>query len=371
MTYNRKNPFITQIVDRYALTKPGSKKRTDHIVLDLMDSGLTYQVGDSIAVQPVNAPELVAKTIEAMQASGNEIVNDCLLSEYLTKQTNLSSLSRKLISETAARHANPEKKELLTDLLKEENKGLLKKYLGEREIWDFLGEHQEALFSPEELCGILQPLLPRFYSIASSQRVHPNEVHLTVGYLEYETNGNRRIGVCTHYLCHLAPLFERSVPIYVQPSRGFTVPEQLDAPIIMIGPGTGVAPYRAFMEERVAQGATGKNWLFFGEWNRAYDFFYEDYWCALQEQGKLVLDVAFSRDQAHKVYVQHLMLENGAEFYRWLREGAYVYVCGNADRMAKDVDQALHSICEIHGQTDAKSFVKQLQKDKRYLKDIY
>ncbi len=377
MTFNRQNPFIAQIADRYFLTKPGSLKRTEHIVLDLAGSGLKYEVGDSVAILPVNDPSLVAKTLKAMKASGEEMVVDKrsgdshLLMDYLTKKANLSSVGKPLLKEVVQRQSDERKRAELFSLLEEGNKERLKQFIGERELWDFLEEQREVSFAPEELCQMLQPLLPRFYSIASSPAVSPDEMHLTVAYLEYTTNGQNRKGVCTNYLCETAPLFERSVPIYIQPHKGFTLPEKPDAPIIMIGPGTGVAPFRGFMQERIAKGAAGKNWLFFGEWNRAYDFFYEEYWVALQAAGKLKLEAAFSRDQAHKVYVQHRMLENGPEFFRWLEEGAYVYVCGDAERMAKDVDEALHAIIETHGGTDAKAYVKQLKAGKRYLRDVY
>lgn len=377
MTFNRQNPFYAQVIERYALTKPGSRKRTEHIVLDLSGSGLSYEVGDSIAILPLNDSGLVDKTLKAMRASGLEKVTDkrsgetYVLNDFLTNKANISSVGKNLLKEVANRQENSEKKAKIATLLEDGNKEQLKAYLANRELWDFLEENQEVHFEPGELCQMLQPLLPRFYSIASSPSLVPHEVHLTVAYLEYVTNDQERKGICTHYLCENLPLFHQIVPVYIQPHKGFTLPEHPEAPIIMIGPGTGIAPFRAFMQERIARGSTGKNWLFFGEWNRAYDFFYEDYWCALQEEGILRLDVAFSRDQAHKVYVQHRMLENSAELFRWLQEGAYLYVCGNADRMAKDVEDALHAIVEKHGSTDAKAYVKQLRHDKRYLRDVY
>ncbi len=378
--YTRTNPYSAAIKERYNLTKPGSKKMTQHIVLDLTGSGLTYEVGDSIGVQPVNPSEVVEKMLKVMKATGDEVVREKRsneewnLKEYLTKKANLALVSKKLFSEVCERQEDPRKKLALAVLLSEENKGALKEYLAEREVWDFLEENEEVIFPVEELCHLMMPLLPRLYSIASSQMAAKNEVHLTVAPLEYETNGRKRLGVCTHYLCHIAPLMDRSVPVYVQPHKGFTVPEDPNTPIIMVGPGTGIAPFRAFMQERIATNAPGKNWLFFGEWNRAYDFFYEEYWVDLQAQEKLIVDVAFSRDQEHKVYVQHRMLERGAEFFAWLQEGAIFYVCGDAERMAKDVDAALHHIVEEHGKMDeqqAKEYVKQLRKEKRYHRDVY
>jgi sulfite reductase (NADPH) flavoprotein alpha-component len=373
MTFNRQNPYFAPIIDRCALTKPGSGKRTEHIVLDLAGSGLKYEAGDSIAVLPMNDPGVVAKTLQAMKATGEERIADkrsgetYLLNEFLTKKGNISTVSKKLVQEVYQKLQSEPKKGEIAALL--EDKERLKAYLSARELWDFLEEHKEAAFVPEELCQLLQPLLPRFYSIASSPTLWPNEVHLTVAYLNYVSNSKERKGVCTNYLCENTPLLER-IPVYVQPSNGFALPQEGDAPIIMIGPGTGVAPFRAFMQERIAKGARGKNWLFFGEWNRAFDFFYEEYWSALQAAGQLQLEAAFSRDQGHKVYVQHRMLARGDELFQWLQEGAYLYVCGNADKMAKDVDEALHAIIEQHG-FDAKAYVKQLRQQKRYLRDVY
>jgi sulfite reductase (NADPH) flavoprotein alpha-component len=215
------------------------------------------------------------------------------------------------------------------------------------------------------------PLLPRFYSIASSHKVTPNEIHLTVALVKYEADGNLRHGVATNYLAHIAQMHTPSVPIYLQPNHGFTLPAKHETPIIMIGPGTGVAPFRGFLFERLACQAPGKNWLFFGECNKAHDFFYENDWIKF---NNLRLTTAFSRDQEHKVYVQHKMLEHARELYEWITSGAYLYVCGDAHRMAKDVEATLHQILQEQGKMDeagAKAFVKQLRTDKRYLRDVY
>ncbi|MBA3816418.1 MAG: sulfite reductase, partial [Parachlamydiaceae bacterium] len=211
-------------------------------------------------------------------------------------------------------------------------------------------------------------------SIASSMMAVGEQVHLTVSELQYETNGHQRHGICTHFLCQLAPLKENVVPIYLQASNGFTLPADSSTPIIMVGPGTGVAPFRAFLQERVAQGATGLNWLIFGECHQAFNFYYEDYWQELVNEGHLRLDTAFSRDQEHKIYVQHRLMEHGAEIFALLQKGAVFYVCGDAHRMAKDVDAALHYIAQKYGELDepaAKAFIKQLKAEKRYLRDVY
>lgn len=378
-TYSRTNPFYASIKERYSLCLPGSKKNTQHIVLDLKGSGIQYTIGDSIAIYPEHHPELVERTIQAMKAAGNERILDrqgklVVLRHFLTKQASITEGNRQLLQALYGRQNDPIKKGKLENLLADEQHSALKEYLEKLQLCDILQEHEEVVLPLQELCLMLQPLLPRFYSIASSQHAVDHEVHLTVSQLKYDTNGYERVGVCTHYLCQLAPMEEPVVPIYVQPHRGFTLPADPKTPVIMIGPGTGVAPFRAFMQERQLKNAPGKNWLFFGEWNRATDFFYEEFWNSMTRTGKLKLDVAFSRDQAHKVYVQHRMLENGPEFYRWLEEGAYLYVCGDAKRMAKDVEATLLQIIQQHGPHDesrAKQYLKRLRTEKRYLRDVY
>lgn len=380
VNYNKSNPFLATIKERYNLTLPGSKKNTQHIVLDISNSNLTYHVGDSIGIFPINHSDLVEKTLKAMHASGNEIIIDkhsgqsLPLHEFLTKKANVTDFSKKLLFILAEHQPNPQKKEFLLSLIAEGAQEKFKAYTETRELWDTLAENQEVEISLQELCHLLMPLLPRLYSISSSMNLVGEEVHLTVGVLKYQTNGIQRVGVCTHYLCEIVPLNEPVVPVYIQPHHGFTLPPSSDAPIIMIGPGTGVAPFRAFMQERIIRQAQGKNWLFFGECNRATDFFYEEFWANLKDQGQLRLEAAFSRDQEHKIYVQHKMLENGAEFYEWIMNGAYIYVCGDASRMAKDVEAALQEIIRVHGQKDeveARAMVKKLRSEKRYLRDVY
>lgn len=378
--YTKANPFLAKITERYSLCKPGSLKSTYHVVLDLRGSGITYQVGDSIAVQACNDPSVVDRTLQALHATGEETIADrhtqepIGLRDYLSKKANLSEVPRKLIALMAQRQTNASKKERLEFLFNEGQKELLKEYQEAHEVWDALAENEEAQISPQELCNILQPLLPRFYSIASSMAEVGEEVHLTVAELKYETNGYQRMGVCTHYLCNLAPMHASTIPVYLQPSHGFTVPQASEAALIMVGPGTGVAPYRGFMQERLVRGSSGAHWLFFGECHRASEFYYEEYWQELVESGALRLDTAFSRDQEHKIYVQHQMLEQGREIFEWLEKGAYFYVCGDAKRMAKDVDAALHLIIQNYCGGDeqaAKDYMKRLKSEKRYLRDVY
>lgn len=378
--YNKSNPFLASIVERYNLCAPGSDKDTCHVVLDIKGSGMTYRVGDSIAVFSINDQDVVNKTLKALGASGQEKVVDkhslqeWVLHDFLTKKANLAEVPRKLINEFLHRQTDLKKKERFSFLCAEGQKDALKEYQASHEVWDALEENQEVVFTPQELCALLMPLLPRFYSIASSMMAVGEQVHLTVSELKYETNGHQRHGVCTHFLCQLAPLNEKVVPIYVHPSNGFTLPSDLSTPIIMVGPGTGVAPFRAFLQERMAQGATGLNWLIFGERHQAFNFYYQEYFQELVEAGNLRFHTAFSRDQNHKIYVQHRLIEHGAELFALLEKGAVFYVCGDAHRMAKDVDAALHYIVQKHGEFDehaAKNFVKQLKAEKRYLRDVY
>jgi len=240
-------------------------------------------------------------------------------------------------------------------------------------VWDFLEEQGVGVFSVEEVVRLLAPLLPRFYSIASSMACVGNEAHLTVVEEPYVTNGRVRRGVCSYYLCHEAAVGSR-VALYLHPSRGFTLPDP-HHPIIMVGPGTGVAPFRGFMQERATRGATGANWLFFGERSRSNDFFYREFWEGLVQEERLVLDLAFSRDQEEKRYVQHRMEERGQELWSWLEEkGAYLYVCGSATKMAKEVEVALLRILQEHGgleEGQARKYVRMLREQRRYLRDVY
>lgn len=375
---NRNNPFLASIKERYTLSRPGSQKSTHHVILDLANSGISYEVGDSIGVYPQHDPQIVLRTLRAMKASGNEVVcfkeENLTLVDFLTSRGNLTEISPKLLKEVCVRQTNQDKKQHLEALLNPDNRDAFKQYAGMREIWDFLLEHEEVFFTHQEFVDLMMPLLPRFYSIASSAKSVGPEVHLTVAHVKYEANGYPRHGICTHYICHMAPLNQPAVPIFIQPAHTFRLPSDNSTPIIMIGPGTGVAPFRAFMQERISTGATGKHWLFFGERNREYDFLYEDFWRELVKDDKLRVDVAFSRDQEHKIYVQNMMDEHGSEFYRWLEEGAYLFVCGDAKRMAKDVESMLHQIIRKHGNKDeaeAKLYVKKLRADKRYLRDVY
>lgn len=380
MNYNKEKPFLAAIKERYTLTKGPSEKSTHHIVLDLAGSGIRYSVGDTIGIFPIHDPYLVQKILDALNVSGTETIIDkkteepWQLTQFLSQRANLTEISRKFLSEVAQRQTHSAKKEQLLALFQPEAKEELKKYLQERELWELLEENPEAHFSPQEFCNLAMPLLPRFYSIASSQITTPNELHLTVAMVEYQHKNNLRRGICSHYLCHMISQGVQAVPIYLQPHHGFTLPENSSSPMIMVGPGTGIAPFRAFMQERIAKNASGPHWLFFGARSRLFDFFYEEEWQEYTNMGKLRLDTAFSRDQTHKIYVQHRMLEAGQELFSWLEQGAFFYVCGDAKQMARDVEAALQQIVQKHGNLSeerGRQYIKELRNQKRYLRDVY
>jgi len=262
----------------------------------------------------------------------------------------------------------------LKELISADVRTELDKFLWGREIIDFLLESPGVNFSPEEFVSLLKKLQPRLYSIASSLKAHPEEVHLTVDTVRYEIHGRKRKGVCSNFLAERSGK-DTPIPVFIQPSKHFRVPQNGDRPMIMVGPGTGIAPFRAFLEERKATGAKGRNWLFFGAQKSSCDFFYKEELEAFRCEGVLTrFDTAFSRDQDHKIYVQHRMLENAKELWNWLEQEAHFYVCGDASRMAKDVDKALHEVVKLAGDRSeeaAAEYVQKLKADKRYQRDVY
>ncbi|HWB60422.1 MAG TPA: sulfite reductase subunit alpha [Chthoniobacteraceae bacterium] len=375
--YSRKNPFPAKLLVNRKLTLDESEKDTRHFELSLKDSGLVYEVGDSIGVFPANCPALVQEILHALHAGGEEIVpgNDGtpkMLRNALLTDYQITQPSKQFIEAIVERGG--EATGLLRGLLDPERKNELEEYLWGMEYIDFLAGHPSIHFTPEEFVKLLRKLQPRLYSIASSQKAHPEEVHLTIAVVAYESHGRKRKGVASTFLAERVDDNTR-VPVFVHSAKGFRLPEDGNTPIIMVGPGTGVAPFRAYLQERKAVGAKGKNWLFFGEQRAKCDFLYCGEFEAAKAEGLLTrFDTAFSRDQAHKVYVQHRMLENAAEIWKWLEEGAHFYVCGDAKRMAKDVDAALHTIVEKEGgrSTEAAAeYVEGLKKAKRYKRDVY
>ena len=365
------NPYASELLVNRLMTE-GSDKETRHFELSLKDSGLNYLPGDSLGVVPTNCAEVVEDLLDAVGLSGEETISlgeDSIVLKDALKQrlacTVLSKIQIKKFNELA-------QSDHLTDLLQVANKDALVDYMWGRELIDLFLEYPQSGISAQEFVNLLRPMPPRLYSIASSLSAHEQEVHLTVAVVRYEGNGRKRKGVCSSYL---AERVGDTVPCYLHPNKNFKLPEDSLTPIIMVGPGTGIAPFRAFIEERKATGATGKNWLFFGDRSQKTDYLYGNEWEAYKKDGVLhELDLAWSRDQAEKVYVQHKMLEKKAELWSWLQDGAVFYVCGDASRMAKDVDQALRTIAQEEGsmgEDDAASWVKGLMKERRYLKDVY
>jgi sulfite reductase (NADPH) flavoprotein alpha-component len=344
-------------------------KETRQFALDLAGSGLTYEAGDALGVRPRNCPDLVSELLELTQLSAGASVNietfgDVSLQQALTQHFEIARPGNETLAFIAERSANPG----LEQLLRPEHKAELKDWLWGRQLTDVLQEYPIEC-TADELLGTLKRLQPRLYSIASSAKAHPQEVHLTVAAVRY----GKRKGVSSTFLADRVG--DGEVPVFVQPSKHFRTPRDGDVPMIMIGPGTGVAPFRAFLQERRAMGHQGRNWLFFGEQYAASDFYYQDELQGMQRDGLLThLSLAFSRDQAQKIYVQDRIREQGAELWRWLQDGAKLYICGDASHMAKDVDQALRQVAHTHGGLgveDAVEYWRQLSEQKRYLRDVY
>lgn len=377
--FDKDHPFPARLRENRLLTRPGSEKETRHLVVDLAGSGLRYKAGDSLGVFPSNDPALVDEIVRRLGVGGDEPVHlaqsstPVRLREALTTRLSLATPTRKTLALLATRATRVAERDRLGRLLDAVALEELAAFLKEREFVDLLAEFPSAKLAPQEFVEQLRRLVPRLYSIASSPVVHPEEAYLTVAVVRYDTNGRRRHGVCSSFLADRVG--EGSpVPVFTAHSH-FGPPEDEAADLIMVGPGTGIAPFRAFLEERAVRGARGRNWLFFGEQRRAFDFLYEEELLAWQRQGVLTrLDTAFSRDQAHKIYVQDRMRENAPELWRWLEGGASFLVCGDAKYMAKDVDRALHEIAAEHGRMDAvqaTEFVKALRRDGRYRRDVY
>ncbi len=370
--YHRDNPFYAPLIDKRILTAEISSKSTLHLSFSLANSDLTYEAGDALAVIPANDPILVTDILAAVHLTGEEVVDipklgTCPLAEALSHVFEISRLSRKLV-DTYSKAGNLAP---LHNLLLPEQQTHLDTYLHERGLIDLLTEYPGVIQSPQQLVDLLSRLAPRLYSISSSPRAHAGEVHATVAVVRYHAHNRERGGVCSTLFADRTDLYS-TLPIYIHQNKKFRLPADPTAPIIMIGPGTGIAPFRGFLHERSATAATGKNWLFFGDRSAATDFLYRDELNEMLATGHLTrLDTAFSRDQAHKIYVQDRMIEHGVEFFAWLEQGATIYVCGDASRMAKDVDAALHQLIAQHGKCDAEAYVENLHNSKRYHRDVY
>ena len=372
-SFGKKNPFPARLLNNVLLNKDGSDKEVRHYEISLDGSGLTYEAGDALGVVPHNCDELVNDLLATLRCTGDEPVkvgeHAKPLREALIRDYDVTKPSLELLASVAK--AAPDS--VIAPLVAPERRDDLKKWLWGRDVHDLLNL-LPAPMPVTQLLPLLKRLAPRLYSISSSPKAHPGEVHLTIGAVRYESHGRVRKGVASTFLADRVGDADY-VKVFVQPSHGFKTPPNGDTPMIMVGPGTGIAPFRAFLEERKATNAQGKNWLFFGDQKSATDFLYEEQLNAWKSEGFLTrLDLAFSRDQAAKVYVQNRMLENAAELWQWLSEGAHFYVCGDASRMAKDVDAAVHQIVETVGglgKEAAVEFVKKLKADKRYQRDVY
>jgi sulfite reductase (NADPH) flavoprotein alpha-component len=378
-THTRDNPFLAPIVDKRPLTHDVSSKLTLHMAFNISDSPITYEAGDACGVIPQNDIRLVDEILHTLNFSGQIPVQlpksgATTLHNALLNHLQITRLTRKMIEAYATIGKQTSQCQPLFGLLIPEQQTHLEKYTFDRGLIDLLHDYPSVLRDPADLVAMLPRLAPRLYSIASSPHAHAGQIHTTVAVVRYRSHNRERGGVCSTLLADRTPTGNR-LPIYIQPNKKFRLPKQADAPVIMIGPGTGIAPFRSFLHERRALGSSGRNWLFFGERSAATDFLYRDELEAMQKDKHLTrLDVAFSRDQDHKVYVQDRMLEQAPLFWSWLQDEASIYVCGDASRMAKDVDATLHTIVEQQGHMDheaAKDFVQTIKDQHRYHRDVY
>jgi sulfite reductase (NADPH) flavoprotein alpha-component len=373
--YTRNSPFLSTVRVNELLTAKGSEKETRHIELTL-DEGMTYTPGDAVGIIPENRAEAVADVLKALGCKGDERVLDhykveISLEEALRTRLGIGKLARGAVGQYAKLAPGVEG---LKGLAGPENKSKAEEYCWGREFVDLVTEFPGVVTDPQQLFHVLQRLVPRMYSIASSQKMHPDNVQTTVRVIRYESHGRSRQGIASGQLGERAHV-GTTLPIFLHSNANFRMPEDTSAPVIMIGPGTGIAPFRAFLEERQATGQTGDNWLFFGEQREKLDFLYREQFQTMLKDGVLKrLDTAFSRDQAQKVYVQDRMQAHAAELYEWLERGAYFYVCGDATRMAKDVEMALLDAIArgSHGTLDhAAEYLAAMKKQKRYQRDVY
>lgn len=372
--YSRSNPFYAEVLENINLNGRGSNKETRHLELSIEGSNFQFEPGDSLGIVPENDPALVDSIIEEMgwkdelvtiNKNGDELpIRDALL-----KQFEITVLTKPLIEKAVSFSRTPDDvKKLLND------KERLKEYVYGRDLLDFVRDFSLSGVNANEFVSILRKIPPRLYSISSSLKANPDEVHLTIGKVQYHAHGRERFGVCSSQCADRIEIGD-TLPVYVHQNPNFRLPNDPDVPIIMIGAGTGVAPYRAFLQEREEIGAQGKTWLFFGEQHFVTDFLYQIEWQRWLNVGVLSkIDLAFSRDTDRKIYVQHRMLEKSKEVFEWIQEGAVVYVCGDEKRMAKDVHETLQEIFMKEGgmtADEAKEYLQTMQKEKRYQRDVY
>lgn len=375
-SYSRSKPFQAEILENINLNGRGSNKETRHLELSLEGSNLEYEPGDSLGIYPTNDEKLVDELIAAANWNPEETVHvnkqgeRRALREALISHFEITVLTKPMLQKFANLINHPQ----LVELVASENDQALKEYINGRDLLDLVQDFGPFDIPVNEFVALLRKIPARLYSIASSSKANPDEVHLTIGAVRYETYGRERKGVCS-VQCAERLESGSTVPVYIQRNDNFKLPDNPDTPIIMIGPGTGIAPFRSFMEEREEIGAEGKSWLFFGDQHYVTDFLYQIEWQRWLKDGVLTkMDVAFSRDTDEKVYVQHRMLEQSEEIYRWLEEGAVVYICGDEKNMAADVHATLETILQEEGALNAKEaadYLADMQKQKRYQRDVY
>jgi sulfite reductase (NADPH) flavoprotein alpha-component len=372
--FGPERPFGASVLERVNLSGRGSEKKTVHLELSLAGSGIGYQPGDSLVVLPQNAPGYVEEVLAALGASPADPVRidgtERPFVDALRDTLEITTITPSFLQAYAGLAEHPD----LVALTERGQGTRLRDYLSGREIIDVLTSYPPRGLSPQAFVGISRRLKPRHYSIASSPRLHPEEAHLLVRLVRYHSHGRAREGVASGYLCERVTE-DATVRVFLSPNDGFRLPRDPDAPVIMVGPGTGVAPFRAFVEEREALGCRGRSWLFFGDQHFTTDFAYQIEWQRWYRSGRLSrVDLAFSRDQPEKVYVQHRMLEQAREIFRWLQDGAYFYLCGEGNRMAADVHQTLIQIVAQESNQEreaAEAYLDDLAAQRRYQRDVY
>ena len=423
--WSAKNPYESTVTVNHILNGEGSKKETRHFVFDLGDSGLTYKAGDALGVIPVTSSELVEDVIVALGADADEIVEthvgEMTLLDALSNHYEIHQANRKFVASIGNKFealGGPSEIRIVKRIRTSVDSGqatmhwswsgddddypdgynpigsgvdpafevwkslssddkAMEDYLWGRDYIDVLNDFGHLGFSGQDFVDQIDRLKPRLYSIASSPDFELGTVHLTIAIVRYEGQERKKTGLTTGYLADRVPEGTSNVRVFMSPTRSFILPEDGSKDIIMVGPGTGIAPFRAFLQQRQMDGATGRNWLFFGDWTEAGEFLYRDEIGAYVDDGTIdKLDLAWSREGPEKVYVQHLMAGHAAEIWEWIDNGGYFYVCGDKNRMARDVHSTLINICIEQGgisEEDAKQFVEQtlMREEKRYLRDVY
>ncbi|EPT0831037.1 TPA: NADPH-dependent assimilatory sulfite reductase flavoprotein subunit [Yersinia enterocolitica] len=369
--YSKAAPLTAQLSVQQKVTGRNSEKDVRHIEIDLGDSGLRYQPGDALGIWFDNDPALVEELLALLWLKGDEQVSidgqNISLSQALRSQLELTQNTTLIVDKYAALSRDEKLIALLAD------KPALQHYAKNTPIVDMVRQAPSDL-NADQLVALLRPLTPRLYSIASSQAETESEVHITVGVVRYDIDGRPRTGGASGYLADRLEM-DGDIRVFIEHNDNFRLPVNPETPVIMIGPGTGIAPFRAFMQQREADGATGKNWLLFGNPHFTEDFLYQVEWQRYVKDGLLTrIDLAWSRDQAHKIYVQDKLREQGAELWNWIQQGAHIYVCGDANRMAKDVEQVLLDVVALHGAMDAEQadeYLSELRLARRYQRDVY